>query len=197
MRREEADHVLVVEREPGGAEALRVRSEIGASACEPRFQVREPVAAMAGGFGQLGGRGREVDDHRRVAAERLLQTEIRRAVAEVAGGEKLEGVRRGTIDVRAGGDVIDRVDDQIEVDQAGRRVGLEVARRGPQGGPELLRRERRVSEPTGRSATLDRLAEPAPRSPARPRPRDGARTNLIRELYPFPRARTSWINDAG
>src|SRR6185436_839018 len=120
-----------------------------------------------------------------------------RAVAEVAGGEKLERVRRGTIDVRAGRDVIDRVDDQIEVDQAGRRVGLEVARRGPQGGPELLRRERRVSEPTGRSATLDRLAEPAPRPPAQRRQRHDARTKLISEPHPFAHDRTTWINDAG
>src|SRR4029450_14147250 len=109
----------------------------------------------------------EEQRRRRVAAERLLEAEVRGLVPEVSGGEELERVRRRAIDVRSGRNVIHGVDDQIEVDQSRRHVGLETARRGPQGGPELLRRERRGPELSSRAATLDRLADPTPR----PRPR--------------------------
>src|SRR5262249_35797058 len=185
VRREEANDVRVVEGEAGCAKALRVRGEIGAAAGEPCLHVRQPVAAIAGDVGQLVEPSEEEGDRRRVAAERLLETEVRGLMPEVSDGEELERVRRRAIHVRSGRNVIYGVDDQIKVDQSCRRVGLEAACRGPQGGPELLRRERRVPELSSRAATLDRLADPTPRSLSWRRQRHAARTDLVRAPCPF------------
>ena len=47
MRREEGDDIVVVEREAGRAEALRVRRQVEAPSDDPGLQVDGPVAAIA------------------------------------------------------------------------------------------------------------------------------------------------------
>src|SRR3989442_6821353 len=88
----------------------------------------------------------EIDDRGRVPAERLFQAEVRRPAPEITGGQELERVRRGLVVVRPSRYVLDRVDDEIEVDESRRHVGLEAAGRGPEDRRELFGREGRLPE---------------------------------------------------
>ena len=47
MRREELDHVTVVEREPGRAESLGVCGEISAAARKSRLEIHEAIPSIA------------------------------------------------------------------------------------------------------------------------------------------------------
>src|SRR5439155_5485979 len=89
VRREELHPVAVVEREPGGAESLRVGGEVGAAASQPRLEIRQTIAAIAEPTRERIEPGEPVDDRRRVSAERLLQTEIRRPILKLAGRPRL------------------------------------------------------------------------------------------------------------
>src|SRR2546425_6066970 len=48
--REEVDHILVIESQSRRAEALRVGAQVETAANQPRFQVGEPIAAIAMSF---------------------------------------------------------------------------------------------------------------------------------------------------
>src|SRR6267143_488718 len=69
VRREELDHEPVIEREPGGTEALGVRGEISATARQPRLEIGQAIAAGAERPQQRVEPSQEIDDGGRVAAQ--------------------------------------------------------------------------------------------------------------------------------
>src|SRR5215510_16161490 len=101
MRREELHDVAVVEREPGGAEALRVGGQVGAPAGQSGLEIRQPIAAIAERARDRIEPREKVDDGRRVAAQWLLEAEMGRAVPKLAGRQGLERVSVGPVEVRA------------------------------------------------------------------------------------------------
>src|SRR5205823_13764575 len=89
VRGEELDHQPVVEREPARAEPLSVRGEIGAPAGDPGLEVRQAVAPVTEGAEDVVERREEIDDRSGVAAQRLLQEEVRRLAPELASLNEL------------------------------------------------------------------------------------------------------------
>src|SRR5207244_5737590 len=89
-RGEEAAAGLVEEREPGCAAAERERGQREATGRQARFELRDPIAPRAeGAEHRVEGRGME-RGVRRVAAQRLVQAQLLRYLAELARSHELE-----------------------------------------------------------------------------------------------------------
>src|SRR2546430_14285387 len=106
VRRKERDDVTVVEGETGGAESLRVRGQIGASAGQSRFQVGETIAAITERAREIVEPRDPIEDGRRVPAERLLQAEIRGPIPEDAPGERFGRIPGRPAEIPAGGNAL-------------------------------------------------------------------------------------------
>src|SRR5262245_58828617 len=116
VRREEPNDLVVIEREPRRAEALRVGGEVGAPADEPGLEVGEAGAAVAPRGEQRIERREEEDRRRGVTAERLLQRQVRRLTPELSGRERLQRVVIRPVSIGAWRDTVHGVDDQKQVD---------------------------------------------------------------------------------
>src|SRR5262249_57061321 len=131
-----------------------------------RLEICQTIAAIAERARDRIEPREKVDDRRRVAAEGLLEAEMGRPVPKLAGRQGLERVIVGPIEIGARCDSLDCVHDQIEIDETARGVAIESPSRDPQGGRELLRRQRRVAELARRAAALDGPPGPAARPTA-------------------------------
>src|SRR6185369_7808556 len=90
VRTEEANDLVVVEGEPGGAEAERVGRQVHLASKNSRFELRGAITAIAEAAEQAFEIGEKEDRHGRIAGEPLLEREERGTVAEVAEVEDLQ-----------------------------------------------------------------------------------------------------------
>ena len=138
--RKEVDDVAVIEREPRRAETLCVGAQVEPAADQARLEIGEPVAAVAEGLEERVQVGQEEHGRARHAAQRLLETEIGRALADIAAPDLLQRVGLGAVGVGARLDPVDGVRVHVEIHEARRDVGGPAPRGVPERGGELARR---------------------------------------------------------
>ena len=171
VRREKLDHLVVVEGEAGGAEALGVGGEIEPPADEARLEVGRAIAPVAERAEKACEIREEEDGGARRPAERLTEAEEGGIGSHVARPDQLEGVRAGVVDVGARRDAVHRVDREVEVHQPRRHIRGEAAARVVERTRQGLGRDRLARELPRRPARLDGLGERAARGHQRGRQR--------------------------
>src|SRR5262249_44339225 len=129
VRREERHDLSIVEGEPGRAEALGVRAQIEPPSDDAGFEIRDAITTIAHVLERMVEICEEEHGHGRGAAERLLETEERGVTPKVAEPDGLERVSARMVRVGPGRDSVHRVDREVEIHDAGRRVHRDAARR--------------------------------------------------------------------
>ena len=113
----EVDHFIVQEGEPCGAEPLRVSGEIHQPPANAPFELGGSVPAITAYLEYAIEIREAVDVDRGSCREFLEEPQPRGQIAKLALAEQLERAFRAPIVVAAGGNTLDRVSDQVEVDE--------------------------------------------------------------------------------
>src|SRR5258708_29144878 len=161
--REEAGDVIVEEGEAGGAEALRVASEIQLSAEDAGLELAGAIAAIAEAL-QDGAQVREEKDvHGGVGGQLLLQSEVTGIGAEISLLQTFEHTTAAVEDVGSGRESFDGVNDQVEIIKLGPRKIEEIGGHATCGtvehGGKLRQSDRAAREFAGGTAALDDLLD--------------------------------------
>ena len=90
MRRKEADYIVVIEGEAGGAEALSVCAEIELAAQNSGFELHGTISAIAVALQNFLQVGEEEYVDGRIGGELLLESQISSFLAEVTGLQEFE-----------------------------------------------------------------------------------------------------------
>jgi len=112
-RGEEVRDDVVVERQPGPAEvAVSVGPEIQSACCQRRLELCHPVAAIAERVDDRCEVSHEVDADRGVGGQPLIQREVARLAATLAGPQALEFAPGRMVLVGPRLEAVDAVDDE-------------------------------------------------------------------------------------
>lgn len=171
VRREELDHIVIEKRKARGAEVLGVGGEVEFSANDSGLQLDGTVTTIAEA-GQNGFKvGQKENIRGCVAGQVLLEAEVSRLVAELALFEEVEIARLSLVNVSAGLQAIDCVDDQVKIVElcAVRRKEVcgDPLCRGPQHRRKLLQCNRLPLELPARSSPQNHLFDRVTRAEAR------------------------------
>src|SRR5689334_16748168 len=115
MRREEFRHIVVEEREPRGAEPLRVRREINLSAHNSCLELRGAVTPIAEARQSSIEVRQKINIHAAIRRDILIEPEITRLAAEIALFQRFQRALMALKEVRARGQPCDCVYDQIDI----------------------------------------------------------------------------------
>src|SRR5271167_2096617 len=113
--REEANHVVVVEGEAGGAQSLSVGPQIQFAAKDSSFELNSSIPTIAETL-QNGSQVRQKENvHCGVGGQLLLQSEVARLVTEVSLPQTLDHATVAVKDIRTGIEALHCMDDQVDV----------------------------------------------------------------------------------
>ena len=115
MRREEADDVVVIESQSAGSQSLCVGREIQLSAKNAGFQLHRAVSTVAVALRNFLEIGQKKDIHRRICRQLLFEAEVTRLVAELARLQQFKRFFIPVVNVSAGLQSYDMVDDQVQI----------------------------------------------------------------------------------
>ena len=172
VRLEEPHHVVVVEGEPVAPRPEAVRPEVEPPAEEPGREVGRPIAAAAPAGRDRVEVGEEERDGAGVGAERLPEAQLPSLAPELAGPQEAGRPGDRIPDVRAGGQALDRVDQEVGLDEgrAGLDPGPAAAGAAPRPGSRRIARPRSGCRGNSRVEPRRRIVSPRAREGRAPPP---------------------------